>query len=311
MKKTFKIKDSVNQLLDRYILMKRSTKRLIFWLIVAMIFSVGFNKIYKPKQTTMFRLEQQSKSLDNQMLKSKSELPDVSTERRLLISDKNSLAALDKQLVALERQLPQQDSLPNLLGRLVKQSDGYDLDFKLIKPIDEEGDDTYNRLNIEMRFLSDFTSVVNYLRRLENIFEFLTTDSILVKNIEEDDVEGLQVTMYLSTLLADQSFENKPLSKMNLISNSADIIPTRNPYQPIGMKKVKEEEEQKIYVLSGVILNGNKPTAIIDNDIYTLNDMIDDSKIKKISSEGVVLIRNEKEHFLKIEDAQTNTEDNK
>lgn len=93
----------------------------------------------------------------------------------------------------------------------------------------------------------------------------------------------------------------------------------RNPFKdwfPVKIKEVPkatviddgpmitfEEEEEvsfdpSIYTVEGLIWGEHKPKAIIDDQIYTLGDRLDDAEIVKINKDGVTLIYDDQEYVV-------------
>jgi len=256
--------------------------------------------IYKPQKEGISHLNTELTSLQNKTLELKAQIPDIERENRLLKREQRSLDALKDELGYLESQLPQQDSLPGLLGQLITQSKGYALDFLLIKPVTNEEKVEYNQLNIEMQFLSNYTSLINYLNRLEQTFPFIKTQSIMIEEKKEAIGPSLNITMVLSTLLSKYS-ESKKETVQLPEKDIKQVIIKKNPFTSEYIQR-SDKDQRTDFSLTGIISEGKSPTAIINDEVFREGDFVNNSKILEINPSGVLLQEGVETFILTIEE---------
>ncbi len=268
------------------------------WILLAVIvFSLMTNFIYKPRQSALLKLRQEAESLNNRIKELKATIPDVDREKRDLQLLQESVDTSRQELKNLETKLPHQGSLPQLLGELVRQSQGGNIDFTSIKPTAAKAEGAYPSLNLEMKFESHYAGLINYLYRLENLSQFISTDSVTIAESKDALTPLLDISMTLTTLLGDGG-EQKSLSPADTSGISLEV--KNNPFLSL-LKPSKDEKKENEFKLSGILNRGAQSRVIINDEIYKAGDKFGDATVQSILPAGVVLKRGDEEILLQLE----------
>jgi hypothetical protein len=232
-------------------------------------------------------------------------MPDIEKERAGLEELKRKNKQLKERLVSLEKELPESYRIPQLLGELAKQTQGLAIDFSYIKPKATSGalEDEYTRLDIEMQFNAPYRDFRSYLVQLEHLSSYLNITDIVVEETKEGSFAGeATATMVLSTLL------NKGLPSLGILApeSKEEILLAkdtleRNPFLP-SSKEVSKYSRRSKYVLSGIAFAGSKSTAIINNEVYRVGDLLEKKySIKQILPNMVIISHGKQTEILMLE----------
>lgn len=295
--------NKINLIATQFNKLEKRHKTLLLLLIGVLIFSFYFSIFYKPNAAKLRRLKAELTSLDNQITKLKEQMPDIDKLRRSLNEIKTRQGNLRKEVETLESQLPTQARIPQLLGELVTQAQGLNVDFISIKPKQTKQKE-YAYLEIELKISSDYPNLTNYLNRLEDLSQFLNVNQISIEQMKKESAFEANTTLLLSTLLGEPLGKEPQEGKLKVEAPS--IIGTeilkieRNPFTS-RLKPAKEVEKEKEYVLTGISLRGKKSTAIINNEIYRVGDVIGNKTLKQILPNMVVLSDGKQDIILLME----------
>lgn len=285
----------------------RRQKILISLLVLALLFSSYFNKLLKPQLKQLFRLKSELAELNQRILSLKAEIPDVEKERVTLEELKRKNKQLRERLTSLEKELPESYRIPQLLGELAKQAQGLALDFSYIKPKATSSvlEDEYARLDIEMQFNAPYLDFRSYLGQLERLSAYLNITDIVIEQMKEGSFASeTTVTLVLSTLLNKGSRPSRvlaPESKEEIFLAKEDTSLERNPFVPTS-KTVSKYSRRPKYILSGITFAGSKSTAIINNEIYRVGDLLEKKyPIKQILPNMVIISHGRQTEILMLE----------
>ncbi len=186
--------------------------------------------------------------------------------------------------------MPRKENLPDLLGELLKQTDGYDWSFNFMQPLTSQGGEGYEQFNLEMQFDAGYASAIRYLYRLEKSFPFIKTTKVLLASKEDETNSDLEVTLFLSAVLADNLEEKMDLADLRIPLTELPEGISRNPFtSKFKPQLVQDAIGAGQYSLSGIVSKGKNPTAIINNEVYKIGDWIGDSQVQEITAQRVVL----------------------
>ena len=127
-------KEIIEKIAKQFNRLEKRQRMLVLLLIASILFSFYYNGIFKPQSTALRKARKELTSINNRLLRLKSQIPDIQKEKEALSTAKKRLDSLKMQLISLESELPTQRSIPQLLGELVRQASGYSVDFVSIRP---------------------------------------------------------------------------------------------------------------------------------------------------------------------------------
>lgn len=299
------IRESFKKIKTRFSRLQKRQKILVSLLIFTILLSLYFNKLLKPQLKRLSRLNSELTELNQQISNLNAQMPDIEKERADLEELKRKNKQLKERLVSLEKELPESYRIPQLLGELAKQTQGLAIDFSYIKPKATSGalEDEYTRLDIEMQFSAPYRDFRSYLVQLEHLSAYLNITDIVVEETKEGSFAGeTTATMVLSTLL------NKGLPFLGVLTPESkeetllakDIL-ERNPFLP-SSKEVSKYSRRSKYVLSGIAFAGSKSTAIINNEVYRVGDLLEKKyPIKQILPNMVIISHGKQTEILMLE----------
>lgn len=264
--------------------LEKRQKTLVLLLILAILFSVYYNVVFKAQSDNLQKATIELKNVNNQLTMLKSQMPDLEKEKAALYAADDKLSSLNARLAALEDKLPTIGTIPQLLGELVGQSSGHYIDFISIKPKTTKEEKEYAELVIEVVFNSTYTNFTNYLNRLEKFYEFLEATGIVVEEIKKGFNGRSRVTLALTTSLSETAVAKKDIKKVRTV---LPVKVKRNPFTSVF--KPVEKGKEKVYNLTGIIATGRQPTAIINDEVYKIGDKVYNKLVKQISNNMVVL----------------------
>ena len=301
------IRELFKKIKTRFSHLPRRQKILISLFILAILFNLYFNKIFKPQFKQLSRLKSELAELNQRILNLKAEIPDVEKEKATLEELKRKNKQLQERLVSLEKELPESYRIPQLLGELAKQTQGLSIDFSYIKPkaTTSTPQEEYARLDIEMQFDVPYQDLRSYLGQLERLSAYLNITDIVIEQMKEGSFASETiVTLVLSTLLSKGPTPLRvlaPESKEGLFLAKEDVSLERNPFVP-SSKAVSKYSRRPKYILSGITFAGTKSTAIIDNEVYRVGDLLEKKyPIKQILPNMVIIIHGRQTEILMLE----------
>lgn len=293
-----KIKQIADRLIQQFNRLQKRQRTLVLFLITAILFSFYYNAIYKPQSSALARVKSEFANINNRLVKLKSQIPDIQKEKEALNAAKRNLDSLRTQLSSLELQLPTTGRIPQLLGELVRQAQGYSIDFVSIRPKTSKEKKEYAELSIEMKFNSTYSDFANYLNRLESLSQFLRATDIAMEEMKDGSRAESDVTLNLATLLGETGAVKPEEQKAPQFAAPLSI--ERNPFLS-KFRPTQEGAKKEEFQLSGIIASGKTPTAIINNEVYKVGDSIGNKKVKQILPNMVILTDGRESTVLTLE----------
>lgn len=257
-------------------------------LIMAIFLNVYLKQSYMPRRRKIRDIKIKNASLEDRLLRLKSQVPDLKKEKDVLDSARGVLSELSAELDLLEARLPVQGRISELLGDWASRAEDCGIDLISIRPKVSRQVQDYDELSVDIKFLSNYSNMVNYLNKLEAASKFLNISDISMRELQKGSADLGEVTLTLTTLLGERS-----VSRAAGQEEAEAVLPlvlARDPFvsdlKPAKEAPVKEKEE---YSVAGIISSGKHPTAIINGVVYRLGDEVGARKVKKIAPDRVVL----------------------
>jgi Tfp pilus assembly protein PilO len=293
-----KIKELIEKTARQFNQLQKRQRMLVLFLATAILFSFYYNAIYKPQSSHLAKVKTELTNINNRLVKLKSQLPDIQKEKEALDVAKRNLDSLKAQLSSFELQLPTTGRIPQLLGELVRQAQGLPIDFVSIRPKTSKEKKEYAELIIEMKINSTYSDFANYLNRLESLSQFLRATDIAMEERKDGFPGQSDVTFTLATLLGEAG-ETKP-EELKEPQFAAPLAIERNPFLS-KFRPAQEGAKKEEFQLSGIIASGKTPTAIINNEVYRVGDIIGNKKVKQILPNMVILTDGRESTVLTLE----------
>lgn len=293
-----KIKEIIEKTTRQFNRLQKRQRTLVLFLAAVISFSFYYNAVYKPQSSVLAKVKMELSNVNNRLVKLKSQIPDTQKEKEALNTAKGNLETLKTQLSSLESQLPTTGRIPQLLGELVRQAQGYSIDFVSIRPKTSKEKKEYAELNIEMKFNSTYSDFANYLNRLESLSQFLRATDIAMEEMKDGFRAESDVTLNLAALLGETEAV-KP-EEVKELQFAAPLTIERNPFLS-KFRPAQEGAKKAEFQLSGIIASGKTPTAIINDEVYRVGDIIGNKKVKQILLNMVILTDGRESTVLTLE----------
>lgn len=291
------LNDLKEKLVKQFSQLDRRQKLLRLFLILAVCFAIYYNLIYKTQAVALRKSKSQLSELNRNLAKLNAQFPNVDIETRKLEKARKSFEALKSQLASVEQELPTESTVPQLLDGLVRQAQGYSIDFTSIRPKPVKEKREYFEQDIEIKFNTTYADFANYINRLESPSKFLRATSIMMENIKGAFSGGIDVTLTLTTLLGGETTAAKEIKEELAPVAALDI--ERSPFVSEYLPSVPGAKNEA-YRLTGIVASGSQPTAIINDDVYKIGDVIDNKVVSKILSDMVVLSHGKEKIILNL-----------
>ena len=123
------IRELFKKIKTRFSHLQRRQKILISLFILAILFNLYVNKIFKPQFKQLSRLKSELAELSQPISSLNAQMPDLEKEKADLEELKRKNKQLQERLTSLEKGLPESYRIPKLLGELAKQTQGLLIDF--------------------------------------------------------------------------------------------------------------------------------------------------------------------------------------
>lgn len=187
-----------------------------------------------------------------------------------------------KKIASYEERIPSADSMTLLLGEITRRSEGLSMDFESIRQNIDREKEGYLKLKLDMKFAGPYSSVVNYLNRIENISDYLTVSSVGISQTKEGTPHS-KISMELSMLLLEKGID------LTVKEKEPPPAPLVLKLDPFTSKRVENKDKSKDFKLSGITQAGKDSTAIINDEVVRVGAKLGEWQVIQILPDAVVL----------------------
>lgn len=269
-------------------LMGRLGKRekLLFWALVAVVIVIvglrvgqGFlgeqGKMKAGLQKVFDEKAQQSAKVEDARTQDKAQQKEFSDLQK---NYENTV----KEIASDEEKIPAAGSLTLLLSEITRHSEDLNMDFESIRQNIEREKEGYLKLKLDMKFSGPYSSVVNYLNRIENLSDYLTVSSVEISQTKEG-TSPAKTNMQLSMLLLEKGVD------LTVKEKEVPAPPLVLKLDPFASKKVGNKDISKDFKLSGITQAGKDSTAIINNEVIRVGAKLGEWQVIQILPDSVAL----------------------
>lgn len=267
--------------LDYFNKLGKRQKALFVLLAVVLFFSIGYRMFWQPYFSEQRKVKNDLQKTQDQIQVIKSKFPDIEMERKENAKLREEIESALKEVSTYEANIPSVGSVSQLLGEITRRSDGLNMDFESIRQDLKREKEGYLRLQLDMKFTSPYSSIVNYLRRLENLSDYLTVQEIGIAQTKEGAPQA-KTDLQLSMLLVEKGID---LTVGKEAETPLPLAIQRDPFVSKRMEKKKAKE----FKLSGITWAGKDSTAIINDEVARVGTQIGEWKITQILPDAVML----------------------
>lgn len=267
--------------LDYFNRLGKREKSLFVLLAVILFVSIGYRMFWQPYFSEQKKVKNDLQKTLDQIQLTKSKFPDIEAQRKENANLREDIENAVKEASAYEAHIPSVGSVTQLLGEITRRSDGLSMDFESIRQNMDKEKEGYLKLQLDMKFTSPYSSIVNYLRRLENLSDYLTVQEIEIAQTKEGAPQA-KTALQLSMLLIEKGID---LTVSKETETPLPLAIQRDPFVSKRMEKKKAKE----FKLSGITWAGKDSTAIINDEVARVGTQIGEWKITQILPDAVML----------------------
>jgi Tfp pilus assembly protein PilO len=213
----------------------------------------------------------------------KAKFPDIKTQEKEIGKLRQDYDSVLKQIEDLESKIPAAGSVSQLLGEVTRRAEGLGMDFESIQQNIEREKEGYLKLKLGIKLSAPYSSVVNYLSRLQNLSEYLTVEDIEIAQAKEG-VARSKTDLELSMLLLEKGID------LTLREKEAAFTPLVIKTDPFTSKRAGSSADKvKGLKLVGITSAGKDSTAIINDEVIKIGGQVGDWKVVQILPDAVTL----------------------
>lgn len=222
------------------------------------------------------------RKIEDETAKTREKFPDIKAQEKELAGLQKSYDSVLKDIAAYEKKIPSAASVSKLLGEMTRRSEGLGMDFESIRQDIEREKEGYIRLKLDIKFSGPYSSVVNYLNRLQGLSDYLVVSDVEISQSKDGALHS-KTNMRVSMLLLEKgadlaAFENARIP---------EIINLRS--DPFVSKKPGKKDKAGDFKLSGITLAGDDSTAIINDEVVRIGAKTGGWEVSRISADAVTL----------------------
>ncbi|MFH1503862.1 MAG: type 4a pilus biogenesis protein PilO [Candidatus Omnitrophota bacterium] len=273
--------------------LKTREKILVVGLTMVVGFGLYIQLIHKPFSKKVTRYQFQIKKFESRIKDLKANFPQIKKQEQDIESLKLQSEELLKEIGRIEKSLPAQKNVSQLLGEFAHSAK----DIKLISIRQKlELGEEYSRIFIELKFDGSYKESISYIKEIESISPFLIIEELNISQLKGKKTKKEPCgRMVVSTLLGKVSFveQFKAKEAESTIQINRDIfVSEARPVSTISKIELK---------LEGITYGSKGSTAIINGGVMKVGSEIGNYKVKQILSDTVLLASGAEEYVLSIE----------
>ncbi|PIQ88305.1 MAG: hypothetical protein COV72_08340 [Candidatus Omnitrophica bacterium CG11_big_fil_rev_8_21_14_0_20_42_13] len=273
--------------------LNRREKILLGVLFLFLLLGLYNKYIYRNLSHNIGNLKKEYRDLRHELDKTEFQFIDIKSEQARLSAESTRFKNLEDSLKTREDKLYSKAQLGAFLRKITQSGDAKNLDFFSITPKKTQEKELYMRFPVEIKLSSPYSDFLSYLKEIENMLEVLKIDKIEIE-LDEKVSANPSVVMKLGSILSDRPVLPED-QKMISISSGSQLFGQQEA------PKIKTETKLEGVKLNGVIWQGGKATAIINNNVVQLGESIGKRKILEINADNVVLGEGDLRYTLTIE----------
>ncbi len=284
--------------------MKKIGAREKAWIVVwiTVVLWLGYVRLmHQPRAAEWREVTGQLNSAERQKISLLAKQPDVEKKKQELETLKQEISSGYAALAAAEENLLDDQDVDRLLDSLVKDRRKFELILNSIRPVQQKEPSTvepsrggtpmadpYRRLLVQLDLFGTFQGLVSYVDFLEQMRPYQEVQSIKVR-VEGKEVSRPHAILQVAVLMG-QTQKEKEESRKEIFALVGDIADREKKDPFLTGDKPKEVVQAVGLELSGILSEGGRPVAaMINNEIYSVGQVIQGKRITAIEANRVIL----------------------
>ncbi|MFC1540533.1 type 4a pilus biogenesis protein PilO [Candidatus Margulisiibacteriota bacterium] len=263
--------------------------RLTTFLLILILGFVLYRGLITPKRKGINSLKRNLQNIEGQ-------IGSVLGEEVTLGGGAASEEQMEAFLLKLTKQIPSEKDIPQILNQFLNQvGKGLNVDYSLIQPQGLKPMGRYKKLPIELKFSTTYSHLNTYLTQLKSLPEVFMIDSMDMRRMPGQS-DRLQVHLMVSAFVMPGGVEKIIQA---ITGEALPLAPQTSPFLPheLPKKPVTDKTPSAVAVpdspapsfnLKG-ILYGELKSAIVNDRLVYVGDLIDGYEVINIRENNVVL----------------------
>jgi Tfp pilus assembly protein PilO len=276
--------------------------RLATFILILILGFVLYRTLITPKRQGINSLKQNLKNIELQ-------LSSVLGEEVTLGGGEAGEEELEDYLKNLILKIPSERDIPRVINQFLTQvGKGLSVDYSLIQPRSLQPKGRYQKLPIELKFSTNYEHFNTYLSQLKALPEVFVIDSMDMRRMP-GKADRLNVHLVVSAFVMPGRVESKieaiTMEAYPEEPEASPFIPRGFPPQPEAIKAPSEaavgETQAPSFILQGIVL-GEFKSAIINDRLVYVDDLIEGYRVINIKQDTVILQRGRRVIKLQLEE---------
>jgi len=313
---------------------KRRERVLAVFLILFVMMCLYYRKSHVPRAVRIRGLTQKLEKMHTDRISIEAQFPDLDAERENFNQLKEKYEQLKETLRGLEAQLWDRTRIPELLETVTAPlGEDSKMDLLWVKTkkriaakskgagktavqaqLEEDKSknvDIYPKFNIEMSFYSGFGALIEYIKEMEELENYIKITKVQM-TLTEVRPQTPKITLGLVTLLGEGVYTpedeeeakevfadaGKALEEVEEKAAEEDRGPI-DPFSPTG--KPYKKAALAGFLVDGIMWKGDAPYAVINGLLYTIGEEVDGKTIVSIEEKEVVLQEADQRYHLRVQ----------
>lgn len=262
--------------------MGNNRKLIVMVVAVAFAALAGYSLVGRGFVAEQNAVKSELRKIEDETAKTREKFPDIKAEEKELAGLQKGYDGVLKDIASYEKKIPSAGSVSKLLGEMTRRSEGLGMDFESIRQDIEREKEGYIKLKLDIKFSGPYSSVVNYLNRLQNLSDYLIVPSVEISQTK-DGASHSKTNMQVSMLLLEKGAD---LTAFEKAQPPETIILKADPFVS---KKPGRKDKAGDFKLSGITQAGSDSTAIINDEVVRIGAKIGEWEVTRISKDAVTL----------------------
>jgi Tfp pilus assembly protein PilO len=276
--------------------------RLVTFVLILVLGFVLYRVLITPKRQGINSLRRNLKNIELQ-------ISGALGEEVILGTGAAGEEQLETFLQKLTLQIPSERDIPKIINKfLTEVGKGLNLDYGLIQPRSLKPKGHYKKLPIELKFSITYPQFNTYLTQLKSLPEVFVIESMDMRRMP-GKADRLNVHLVVSAFVmpgaVEQKIEAITLEAYPEEPKASPFLPKAVPTKPKATEAPSEaavsEKPASPLVLQGILL-GELKSAIINDQLIYIDDLIEGYRLINIKKDSVVLQKGRSIIRLRLED---------
>jgi type IV pilus assembly protein PilO len=268
--------------------------RIILSIVIILGIIWGLNEyVFKPQRTALNTMKDKLDIVTFDLKRAKQESENLEKLKK-------ELEKVREQVAFVEKKLPREKEISELLRELSRKAEETPIDFVSITPQPGIREESLERLPLEIEVRSGYYNLTKYLQKLEDLPRLIDIRKIYIKS-DENIPPQLSLKLTADIFVLKEGTPRREREGREVIPRGLEIY-EKDPFIPLGKERLQKKSKLLTLSLTGVVIRENHFSAIINDELVEEGDFIGEKKVLEIRRDEVVLVEGKERYVLKLEE---------